>query len=178
MVEASLVLPTTEHAMLKRIEEQDEVLSDSTYIPEVFYRYKNDNGVEVQQAAYPTFPVDYMIVSLTHGFPSNPGPLFHSLQQNVATFPAPHRTELDQRPSIQTLGNLLFGQEYSLELFCDFNLLLFLAKCGFLHQTDLLLLCTASVEGTGHYSRNFRPLPHGFIWHLYWKMILGKIQWI
>lgn len=35
------------------------------YVPDVFYRYKNDYGIMVKESAKPCFPVDYLLVSVS-----------------------------------------------------------------------------------------------------------------
>ncbi|KAH9459919.1 hypothetical protein MJO29_003881 [Puccinia striiformis f. sp. tritici] len=74
MIEAS-VDPGT--VRLKDDEQQEGQLSTrARYIPDVFYRYKNKYGIDIKENAKPCFPVDYLLVSLTHGFPDAPSPLF------------------------------------------------------------------------------------------------------
>ncbi|OLY85670.1 Nuclear protein localization protein 4 [Smittium mucronatum] len=46
------------------------------YVPEILYKYKDEYGASILKTAKPFFPVEYLLVSLTHGFPSVPNPLF------------------------------------------------------------------------------------------------------
>ncbi|PLW22072.1 hypothetical protein PCASD_18087 [Puccinia coronata f. sp. avenae] len=74
MIEAS-VDPGT--VRLKDDDQQaGEAPTRARYIPDVFYRYKNKYGIDIKENAKPCFPVDYLLVSLTHGFPDAPSPLF------------------------------------------------------------------------------------------------------
>lgn len=63
LLRADLIRPTTDP-------QQMLVCQDPTrYIPEVFYVHNNEFGTQVKEAAKPTFPVEYLLVSLTHGYP-------------------------------------------------------------------------------------------------------------
>ena len=60
MIEAS-VDPGT---MLVKHESRGEDGNDARYVPDVFFRYKNEYGIEVKKSAKPAFPVEYLLVNV------------------------------------------------------------------------------------------------------------------
>ncbi|KAJ3332830.1 nuclear protein localization protein 4 [Blyttiomyces sp. JEL0837] len=116
--------------------------SNEQYIPEVFYKYKNKYGIMVKEPAKPTFPVEYLLVTLSHGFPQDPKPLFRAdppfaieNRGGVSTqdIPAVKR-------QVERLGQVALALS-------DFHMLLFLKESEILDPSDITL--AASIARTG-----------------------------
>ncbi len=78
MVEGGLVEASTEPSLMLVRES-----APALYVPDVIYWTTSEFGAKMQRTASPSFPVDYLIVSLTHGFPLLPNALFSSTSQRM-----------------------------------------------------------------------------------------------
>lgn len=65
MVEADIIEPSVSPGLMLVKE-----VSEKRYVPDVFFRRMNEYNVAVQENAKPVFPVEYLIVTLSHGFPT------------------------------------------------------------------------------------------------------------
>jgi len=114
------------------------------YVSEIFYRYKNEYGANVQQNAKPTFPVEYLLVNATHGFPSNPTPWFQS-----HTFPIENRDPLEMQ-TLEKVYKHLFGDSDPsstvAKALSDFHLLIYLKKLDIFSKGDFEKLCQLSTN--------------------------------
>nr|GAT43691.1 predicted protein [Mycena chlorophos] len=77
MVEADMIEASVDPGIV-RVKEEDRSQDAARYVPDVFFSYKNDYGLEVKKTAKPAFPVEYLMVNVSHGFPTNPVPMFQS----------------------------------------------------------------------------------------------------
>lgn len=86
MVDADMIEASVEPGIV-RIKEEDRSQDAGRYVPDVFFRYKNEYNLEVKKTAKPCFPVEYLLVNVTHGFPQSPSPLFRSNQFSIENRP-------------------------------------------------------------------------------------------
>ncbi|CAD6503964.1 BgTH12-05706 [Blumeria graminis f. sp. triticale] len=147
MVSADIVEPSANPGiMLVRSESDNDPLSKARYIPEVFYRRINEYGRSVQENAKPSFPVEYLLVTLTHGFPSIPNPLFTA---HGPCFSIENRTLLGVEQSLQSLSQKLGVKSNTsidddtknISAVSDFHLLCYLHGFGWLNKEEEALLC-------------------------------------
>jgi nuclear protein localization family protein 4 len=139
MVRADLIEPASDPGqVIVRDEEEEAGLGRVRYIPEVFYRRKNEYGVNVQESAKPSFPVEYLLVTLTHGFPNDPDPQFLN---NI--FPIESREVLGEGQEISAVTKQLGvkrghkpNEADITKAVSDFHLLCFLRTLGILGKVS------------------------------------------
>ncbi|KAI9291195.1 NPL4-domain-containing protein [Neoconidiobolus thromboides FSU 785] len=104
--------------------------SQTRYVPEIFYKFKNEYNVTVKQNASPSFPVEYLLVNVSHGFPSSPEPMF----KNMESFAIENR--VFEKGDINILKKRM--EDYSLpQALSDFHFLLFLKYKEVLSKDEL-----------------------------------------
>lgn len=105
MVEADMIEASVDPGIV-RVKEEDRSQDSARYVPDVFFSFKNEYGLEVKKSAKPAFPVEYLLVNVrlgspafplliflhvlqkvTHGFPQTPSPLFRSTQFKIENRP-------------------------------------------------------------------------------------------
>ncbi|ODV87544.1 hypothetical protein CANARDRAFT_21491 [[Candida] arabinofermentans NRRL YB-2248] len=100
LLKADLISPST-HPNEVYINPQN----DERYVPEIFYQKINEYGLTIKQNAKPSFPVEYLLVSLTHGFPEKSSPFFKA--PNDKKFPIENRGYIGESQDISNINTYL-----------------------------------------------------------------------
>ncbi|KAG0245885.1 nuclear protein localization protein 4 [Mortierella sp. GBA43] len=129
MVDADIVEPSVEPGIM-RVKEP----TSDRYIPDVFFKYKNEYNLVVQKDAKPSFPVEYLLANATHGFPVNPSPMFNSSKD----FPIENR----DGAFIQNAESLYRYIESGklADIASNFHFLMFVRSMGILNDDEEMTL--------------------------------------
>ncbi|ONH68242.1 Nuclear protein localization protein 4 [Cyberlindnera fabianii] len=120
--------------------------NDDRYVPDIFYTKFNEYKLQVKTNAKPAIPVDYLLVTLSHGFPQDPNPVFAS-----NSFPIENRQALGVSQDLQTVKSHLKidspDQNDVIKQLSNFHLLCYLFSTGILSPEEEKL---AAKVATGH----------------------------
>ncbi|KAF8856982.1 nuclear protein localization protein-like protein 4 [Acephala macrosclerotiorum] len=149
MVRADIIEPSADPTvMIVRNEDDEESEGITRYIPEAFYRRINEYGRSVQENAKPSFPVEYLLVTLTHGFPQEAKSLFTA---NPPGFPIENRAVLGQDQQLQDVSKHLgltknSKQQDGVNAVSDFHLICYLHGVSILGKEEEALLCRVATQ--------------------------------
>lgn len=66
MVEADMIEASVDPGIV-RVKDEDRTQDSARYVPDVFFSFKNEYGLEVKKTAKPCFPVEYLMLNVRFG---------------------------------------------------------------------------------------------------------------
>ncbi|KAI0639037.1 polyubiquitin-tagged protein recognition complex Npl4 component [Trametes polyzona] len=154
MVDADMIEASVDPNIV-RVKEEDREEGSARYVPDVFFRYKNEYGLDVQKNAKPCFPVEYLLVNVSHGFPQNPAPVFRSIKYKIENRPGLEDQSIEdvlrQLAELEAYNVTESGQggdahkrQALARFISDWHLIAFLGTTGLINEHDLRVLIRAA----------------------------------
>lgn len=118
--------------------------NEKRYVPEIFYMKKNEYNLTVKHNAKPAFPVEYLLVSLTHGFPKDPEVL--PRLQTASGFPWCNRQALGHSQDYMEVKRYIYSTATSGDFnelqkrLSNFHFLLYLHSLDILSSSEWSLV--------------------------------------
>lgn len=155
MYQADLIEPSMNPSVM-RVKER----SDARYVPDVFYTRLNEYKRTIQENAKPAFPVEYLLVTLTHGFPKTiegpdaEVPMFFG---ESGKFPIENRGQIGESQDMHAVARQLGINRSSgtdipgsyiekMKKLSDFHLVRFIAGLGILGDEEVRVLAEAVTQ--------------------------------
>jgi len=150
MVRADIIEASAEPSVVM-VQDEDENLSIGRrrYIPEVFYSKINEYGHKVQVNAKPSFPVEYLLVTLTHGFPNESRQKF--VKNDFAIENRDALGELQEPRDLQKqlkagANRVALETQQGVLAVSDFHLLTYIHGLNVLGVEETRLLCNVAIS--------------------------------
>jgi len=130
LVRDNCLAPTIDDSALGYIKES----SSEQFVPDVFYKEKDEYGNEVTKIGRP-MPIEYFLIEVPAGFPLEPQSTFLSTDSSDM-FPIENRAQIMENQSFDSLTRHLNGLKSKkadlIEHFLDFHFLLFIMTNEFI----------------------------------------------
>jgi nuclear protein localization family protein 4 len=138
LIKADIILATTQPSMLHVNDNNGK-----RYVPDIYYLKINEYGLEVKTNAKPTFPVEFLLVSLSSAFPKEPQPQFQS------HFTIENRDFMGELQDLKAAYKLVTSLNDSGDgmLMVDFHFLVYLLKMDILGKEEQQLLLQFARHG-------------------------------
>ncbi|KAI5955941.1 NPL4 [Candida jiufengensis] len=131
LIKADLITGSTQPSQIYVNESNDK-----RYVPDISFSKINEYGLEIKTNAKPTFPGEFLLVSLTDSFPIEPNPMFNSQPYVIEN--REFLGDLNQDfQNLSTLYNYLKKQ--GSQIF-DFHFLVYVLKLRILNDDEANLL--------------------------------------
>ncbi|ESO96547.1 hypothetical protein LOTGIDRAFT_214584 [Lottia gigantea] len=155
LVNDDCLIPTKDVPELGYVKES----SNEQYVPDVFFKDKDNYGNEVIQLARP-LPVEYLLVDLPAAFPVEPQYTF-SVNPDIKPFVIENREDVGDLQDFNALVQYLrqYQPDQFLEAMSDFHLLIFMATMDMLPfhdkiETLLLAVKNKDEEAAHHFMKS------------------------